>query len=91
MAGGGLVQDVRIEAERLAIGEHEVSLSEDIPGTMQIRGDPEQIYRVVSNLVRNARQAIEATGQNGTVEIGAGENADISKQSAGIIVGPGRG
>jgi signal transduction histidine kinase len=28
---------------------------------------------VISNLARNARQAIEATGRPGTVEIGAGE------------------
>jgi signal transduction histidine kinase len=39
-----------------------------------IRADGEQLYRVLSNLVRNARQAIEATGQPGTIEIGAGED-----------------
>ncbi|NVK59913.1 MAG: HAMP domain-containing histidine kinase [Rhodobacteraceae bacterium] len=70
-----LVNEV-LEAERLAIGEHEVSLSEDIPGTMQIRGDPEQIYRVVSNLVRNARQAITGTGQEGEISVAAREEDD---------------
>ena len=30
-----------------------------------VRADPEQLYRVLSNLVRNARQAIEAAGQDG--------------------------
>jgi signal transduction histidine kinase len=31
------------------------------------------LFRVLANLLRNARQAIEATGQGGTIEISAGE------------------
>ncbi len=46
----------------------------DIAAGLMIRGDAEQLYRVLSNLVRNARQAIEATGQPGTVEIAGGED-----------------
>ncbi|NHB75540.1 sensor histidine kinase [Rhodobacter calidifons] len=46
----------------------------DLPPGMMIRADGEQFYRVLSNLVRNARQAIEATGQAGTIEISAGED-----------------
>lgn len=65
-----LVNEV-LEAERLAIDEHDVSLSEDIPATMQMRGDPEQIYRVIGNLVRNARQAITGTGQPGEISVAA--------------------
>ena len=42
---------------------------------MEIRADREQLYRVLSNLARNARQAIEATKQQGTIEIGAGRSA----------------
>ena len=38
--------------------------------------DAEQLYRVLSNLIRNARQAIEATGAGGTIEISAAETAD---------------
>lgn len=45
----------------------------DIPAGLMIRADSEQLHRVLSNLVRNARQAIEATGQPGTIEISAGE------------------
>ncbi|SDY52019.1 sensor histidine kinase [Citreimonas salinaria] len=60
-----------LEAERLAIGEHDVSLSEDIPASMMIRGDPEQIYRALSNLVRNARQAIVASGKPGEINLTA--------------------
>jgi signal transduction histidine kinase len=46
----------------------------DVAAGLMIRGDAEQLYRVLSNLVRNARQAIEATGQPGTVEIAGGED-----------------
>jgi signal transduction histidine kinase len=46
----------------------------DVPPGMMIRADSEQLYRVLSNLVRNARQAIEATGQPGTIEVSAGED-----------------
>ena len=45
----------------------------DVAPSLTIRADREQLYRVLSNLTRNARQAIEATGQPGTIEIGAGE------------------
>ncbi|MGR3376406.1 sensor histidine kinase [Salipiger abyssi] len=65
-----LVNEV-LEAERLAIGEHDLSLSEDIPGSLQMRGDPEQIYRVISNLVRNARQAITGSGEPGEISVAA--------------------
>ena len=47
----------------------------DIAPDLELRADPEQLYRVLSNLMRNARQAIEATGQPGTIEISAGEDA----------------
>ncbi|MDZ4137220.1 MAG: sensor histidine kinase, partial [Paracoccaceae bacterium] len=38
----------------------------DVPAGLMIRADAEQLYRVVSNLVRNARQALDATGKPGT-------------------------
>ena len=47
----------------------------DVAPGLMLRADPEQLYRVLSNLMRNARQAIEATGQPGTIEISAGEDA----------------
>ena len=56
-----------MESERLAIGDADVSLSEDVPANMKIRGDPEQIFRAISNLVRNARQAIVGTGKAGEI------------------------
>jgi len=46
----------------------------DVAPGLVIRADREQLYRVLSNLVRNARQAIEAAGAPGTIEIGGGED-----------------
>jgi signal transduction histidine kinase len=42
------------------------------PGLM-IRADGEQLYRILGNLIRNARQAIEQTGQDGTITLTCGE------------------
>ncbi|MBK5928860.1 sensor histidine kinase [Rhodobaculum claviforme] len=69
-----LVADV-VENERLALPEDStVEFLLDTPAQLTVRADPEQLFRVLSNLVRNARQAIEATGAPGTIEIGAGED-----------------
>ena len=67
-----LVGDV-IDGERLAVGDHDISFAEDIPATLRLRADPEQLYRVLSNLVRNARQAIEVTGKPGEIAVTAEE------------------
>ena len=46
----------------------------DVPPGFVLRADAEQLYRILSNLVRNARQAIEATGKPGTIEVSAHED-----------------
>jgi signal transduction histidine kinase len=46
----------------------------DIPTTLAIHADREQLHRVLANLIRNARQAIEATNQPGTIEVAGGED-----------------
>jgi len=61
------------EGEGLA-DEGPVTCLIDIAPGLVVRADPEQIHRVLSNLIRNARQAIEATGQPGTIEVSAGED-----------------
>lgn len=68
-----IVNDV-IDGERLAAGENGISYGEDIPAGMILRADPEQLYRVISNIVRNARQAIVATGKEGEISIRARED-----------------
>ena len=73
-----LAEDV-VAGEGLSeTGEGIVGLIDIAPGLM-IRADAEQLYRVLSNLVRNARQALEAQGgpgseASGTIEIAGGED-----------------
>jgi len=65
-----IVSDV-IDSERLSVGDGQVSFSEDIPASLIIRADAEQLYRVIANLVRNARQAIVNSGHPGEINIAA--------------------
>lgn len=46
----------------------------DISPNLVIRADRDQLHRVMSNLIRNARQAIEVTGRPGTIEVAATEH-----------------
>jgi signal transduction histidine kinase len=62
------------ESERLAAGEVDIRFDLDIPPSMTIRADPEQMYRVLTNLLRNARQAIAATGKPGEIVLTARED-----------------
>jgi signal transduction histidine kinase len=67
-----VVQDV-IESEQLAADGEDVRFAQDIPMGMMVRADPEQLFRVLANLVRNARQALMATGKGGDITVAAEE------------------
>jgi signal transduction histidine kinase len=82
-----IVADV-MDGERLAAGDFDLSFSEDVPAGLMIRADGEQIYRVLSNLVRNARQAIMAKGKPGEISIHAHED-DESWRINVVDTGPG--
>ena len=69
-----IVEDV-LYAEGLAAGEFDLDLVSEVPTELYIRADPELMHRVLSNLVRNARQAIMATGKSGKISIAATETA----------------
>jgi signal transduction histidine kinase len=68
-----VINDV-IEGERLAVEADQVTFSEDVPPGLMVRADAEQLYRVLSNLARNARQAIVASKNTANIEISAGED-----------------
>lgn len=83
-----LVDDA-MEGERLASAGHEIDYNAEVPIGMMIRSDPEQLYRVLSNLIRNARQALMATGQGGQISLEASETEtlwqiDISDTGPGL-------
>jgi signal transduction histidine kinase len=71
----GLVMDV-IENDRLDAGAGPLDYTCDVPADIAVRADPEQLHRVLSNLVRNARQAITATDTSGTIRITGADSED---------------
>jgi len=70
-----IVQDV-VESERLAVGDAEIEFVTTIPKGLKLRADPEQLFRVLANLTRNARQAIMATGKPGEICVTATDGAE---------------
>ena len=66
-----LIDDLA-EGEALIL-QGKITLLNDVPAGLTIRADAEQLHRVLTNLVRNAAQAIAATGAEGTVELSGGE------------------
>ncbi|MFT4783681.1 MAG: signal transduction histidine kinase [Paracoccaceae bacterium] len=67
-----IVEDV-LESEQLACEGSPVTLRGQIPAGFTLRADSEQLHRILSNLVRNARQAIEATGAPGEIVISSSD------------------
>lgn len=66
-----LVQEV-LENERAAHrGGGLVEFRSDVPEGLKLWADSDQIFRVLTNLVRNAGQAIEAVGRSGVVTVTA--------------------
>lgn len=78
-----------IENERLATQDHDLEFHHEISPLLTVRADPEQLFRVLLNLTRNARQAIVATGQPGSITLAAGETEqswwiDVSDTGPGL-------
>lgn len=70
-----LVQDVA-EAEMLAVEGKPVEITYSAPEGVRMDADQEQIFRVVSNLVRNAVQVLLSQSDGGTVHIDGREEVD---------------
>ena len=69
-----LAEDV-VESELLACSDgSEIDILCDVPAPMSVRADGEQLHRVLSNLVRNARQALESRESGGTIVVTARES-----------------
>ncbi len=62
-----------VGSEALAVDDARIQITNDIPEDMVIRADPEQMFRILMNLVRNARQALAAVGRSGDIAVSAHE------------------
>ena len=65
-----------VESELLAVGEAPVSITSQVEGDVALEADQEQIYRVVSNIVRNARQVLESRANGGHISLYGYERED---------------
>lgn len=70
-----LICDV-VENERLADEGAPVDYVSEVEPGLVARADPEQLHRVLANLVRNARQALLASGREGCIRVRAGASDD---------------
>ncbi|MEM8775047.1 MAG: HAMP domain-containing sensor histidine kinase [Pseudomonadota bacterium] len=68
-----------LENERVAVGEADIILNEEVADDLMVYADPEQLYRVMNNLVRNARNAIAGSAQPGEITVLADQLPSASK------------
>jgi signal transduction histidine kinase len=65
----GLVEDVGAMVAPEETGP--VAFHNEVEDGMQVDADPDQVFRILANLARNAAQAIESSGKGGEVRIAA--------------------
>ncbi len=53
----------------IAATDGRVAIEAEAPAPFEARADPDQLFRVLTNLVRNAAQAIDASGRPGRVSV----------------------
>jgi signal transduction histidine kinase len=67
-----LASAVRTAAEDAGLDPQGVRLKTRLPARMVVEADPDQLHRILVNLMRNARQAIEAAGlEDGAIAVTA--------------------
>ena len=70
-----LLNDI-VESELLAVGDQPISITSEVSGDIKLDADHEQIYRVMSNIVRNARQVLQARTEGGCICISGTEQEE---------------
>ncbi|MEX2519241.1 MAG: HAMP domain-containing sensor histidine kinase [Paracoccaceae bacterium] len=81
-----LIEDV---GDAVFMGAGDVAFVNSAPEALVARVDPDHLFRILSNLARNARQAIEATNGAGRVEISVRRGAAASIEFTVADDGPG--
>lgn len=68
-----IAQDV-VDGEQVAAEGTAIKIVQSVTADLMVRADAEQLYRILSNLVRNARQAMTTAKSDGSIAIEAGES-----------------
>jgi signal transduction histidine kinase len=68
--------DEVVEGESLAIGDADIEISQATENGFSITADREQMYRIVSNIVRNARQVLSSKNQKGEILVKGSETPE---------------
>lgn len=68
--------DEVVEGESLAIGDADIEIYRATENGFSITADREQLYRIVSNIVRNARQVLSNKNQKGEVLVKGAETPE---------------
>lgn len=58
-----------VEGERLSVGSANVTIALQVNRNIKMRADREQLYRIVSNIVRNARQVLSSNPTGGKITV----------------------
>lgn len=66
---------VEAAAEDAGLSAETVALETGIARTLSVEADPEQLHRILVNLMRNARQAVEAAARRGPIVVSAERSA----------------
>ena len=77
----GLVEEAAFDA-RLA-GHPDIKVANRVPEGLMVRADPDQLARIFVNLLKNAREALEA--QNGAAEVPAVDIA-VAERSGDLVI-----
>jgi len=73
-----LLDDV-VENELLTPEGEGAVIDLELPADLSVFADPEQIFRVMANLIRNARQAIAATKETGRITVKADTRSAMTR------------
>ena len=65
-----------VDSECLAVGDTNIRISTTVEGSISLRADREQLFRIVSNIVRNARQVLSARKQQGEILVVGNETPE---------------
>ncbi len=65
-----------VEGERLAIGDADLRIHLNVERGVRMSADREQLYRIVSNIVRNARQVLALRDKPGEIRVTGAETVD---------------